>query len=137
MGVKIAGAAEFGRKLEALPEAAKAEIRGALNENADRMVGLARSLAPRDEGDLLDSIRAEPGGHELQVKVTAGGEKTTRPVREGASATYDYAMAQEFGTEHQPAHPYFWVSYRALRPAMRRRIAKAVRAAVQKLGGST
>jgi len=129
MGAKFTGLREFGRKLEKLPAAAKAEIRQGLEESADRVVGLARSLAPRDEGDLVSSIRREAGDHDLQVKVKAGGPLTQRPVREGVTApTFDYAAK----IEHEE-QPFFFPAVRALKTTTRRRMGKALRAAVQRV----
>ena len=56
------------------------------------MIGLELSL------DRLWSARVLVFGMgSLQIIVTAGGEATTRPVRDGTEVDYDYALGQEFG----------------------------------------
>lgn len=134
MTSKIKGLDALNKKLKRIPVDAKAEIQKALNEGADRIVILSRSLAPRDSGDLVSSIRKQPGRHELAVDVVAGGQQTMREVREGSGIYYDYAMAQEFGTENHPANPFFYPAWRALKKSIRARLSKAYRDAAKKGG---
>lgn len=132
---KIEGLDALNRKLAALPVAVREEIAAALDEGADRMVGLAKSLAPVDEGDLRASIRKEPGRHELARVVRAGGRLTTKPVRRGITApAVDYAVIDEFGTKEHPARPFFFPAWRALKKAVRARLSRAYRNAAKKVG---
>lgn len=120
------------RRLAKVPvEVRKAASARALSE-ADALASAIKGRAPRDDGALQESIRTESGGTGDRWYVKAGGDKTTRPVREGASATYDYALGQEFGNEHVPAQPFFWPTYRMLRRGIRGRIARAAQAAARK-----
>jgi HK97 gp10 family phage protein len=103
-----------------------------LNEGADQLVSLMKVAAPVGEtGHLRESIRKEPGRDVLQVKVKAGGPLTTKEVRKGSGVPYDYARADEFGTQKDPAHPFFWPSYhlmkKSIRAAVRKTIAKAIK----------
>jgi HK97 gp10 family phage protein len=133
---KVEGLDRFKRRLSALPAAARQEMAGALDESADRLMNLQRALAPTDDGTLRASIRKEPGDHELQVRVRAGGPTTTKPVRQGLTApAADYALIQEFGTEDHPAQPFFFPAFRALRRTIRNRLARAYRAAARRAGG--
>lgn len=95
--------------------------------------GLAKAqqyAAPQDDGALKESVRVESGRRGSLWLVRAGGEKTTRPVREGASATYDYALGQEFGNANNPAQPFFYPPYRHRRAKIRKAIgATALKAA--------
>ncbi|PZU95622.1 MAG: hypothetical protein DI527_01025 [Chelatococcus sp.] len=84
-----------------------------------------RHAAPRDDGTLAASVRIEQGRAGDRFYVKAGGPTTTRPVREGASATYDYALGQEFGTAKMPANPFFYPIYRYRRRAIRESISRA------------
>lgn len=136
MAKGVQGLDALNRKLKRMPAEAKAEIGKALNEGADRVVTLARSLAPRDSGDLVSSIRKQPGRHELAIDVVAGGQQTMREVREGSGVYYDYAMAQEFGTENHPANPFFYPAWRALKKSIRARLSRAYRDAAKKGGGN-
>lgn len=124
--------ARLKSRIEAIPPDARALIQKALNKGADEFISMAQRTAPQDEGDLKNSICKEPGNTDLSVRVLAGGPLTTRPVRQGKSATYDYANAIEFGTNVRHAHPFFYSSYRLLRRRIKARIQRAVRAAVKR-----
>lgn len=125
--------AEFKRRLARLPKSVKKATNQAIEQNADEWVRVSRSMAPTDpvEGvHLKPSIRhhvTETGG---QV-VRAGGEATTRPVIDGQSATYDYALAQEFGTQSMNANPFFWPAYRLLRKKFVSRRSRAMNKAIK------
>jgi HK97 gp10 family phage protein len=113
-------------------EVAQAAVE-ALNDEADRLVTLMKSVAPEGEtGKLKESIRKEPGANVLQVKIKAGGKLTTKEVRKGSGVAYDYARADEFGTEHAPAKPFFFPTFRlrkkAIRTSVRKQITKAIKA---------
>lgn len=124
------GLADFKRRLAAIPKAIKLAVEPALDASADEMVTAQRSLAPRDDGDLINSIKWRRDG-ELRREITAGGPTTTRPVRKGLDADYDYALAMEFGTREIPAHSFFWPGYRLTRKKTRARIRRAVTKAVK------
>lgn len=133
---KLDGLNDLNRRLAALSAATKAELRTALDESADRVVAIQKSLAPVDEGDLRNSIRKEPGEHELQIRIVAGGSATTKAVRNGATAPrIDYAVIAEFGTANRPARPFFYPGYRALRKAIRARLSRAYRNAARRARG--
>lgn len=123
------------RRIAAIPKAARVEIAKALDASAAEMVASAKHLAPDDDGDLQSSIRWSQGETPLARVIEAGGPTTTRPVREGQSATYDYALAQEFGTEKMPAQPFFYPAYRIIRKRIvgrvRRAVSKAARTAAK------
>jgi HK97 gp10 family phage protein len=89
-----------------------------------------RHLAPVDDGDLQRSIRKTPL-NEMAVRVEAGGETTTRPVREGVSATFDYSLGVEYGTVDTPAQPFFWPSVNTTKKRVRRRVDRAIAKAVK------
>lgn len=119
---------------DAIPRAARKPIRAALDKGADELTGRMKYLAPVDDGDLQGSIRKTPL-NEMAVRVEAGGEATTRPVREGVSATYDYALGQEYGTADHPAQPFFWPSVNTLKKRVRRRVDRAIGKAVKDVWG--
>lgn len=121
------------RRLARVPiEVRSAAAAQALIEGNNLVVAL-RGSSPKDDGTLRDSIRLEQGKYGDRFYVKAGGPKTTKPVREGATATYDYIFASEYGTAHQPARAWFYPTYRARRKAIRKRIEDAARAAAAKL----
>lgn len=131
------GLDDLQRRIRAMGVEARREIGVALDQSAAEVVSVARTLAPSDDGDLKASIRQEPGEHELQRVVEAGGPTTTRPVREGKSPVYDYALAQEFGTAEQEPQPFFNPAWRLARRRAKNRISRAVRKAARAAGWSS
>ncbi|MBS9477655.1 HK97 gp10 family phage protein [Ancylobacter sp. VKM B-3255] len=126
--------ARLRRRLMAIPKAVKAELQPTLEKSADEVVATAQRLAPVDDGTLRDSIRREPGEHDLEVRVEAGGEATTREVRRGIGVGYDYALAVEYGTIDTPAQPFFWPAYRLSRNRIKSRAKRAISKAVKRTG---
>jgi HK97 gp10 family phage protein len=94
-----------------------------------------RQRAPQDEGALRASVRVERGKRGDRFHVKAGGPKTTRPVRRGQSATYDYANATEFGTKKKPAQPFFYPTWRAAKKQIRAGLDHEIRKAAAKFNG--
>ena len=97
-----------------------------------------KSVAPVDEsaetpGALKASVRVERGKPTAKkafvVNVKAGGVLT----RKGGGKPYDYARAQEFGTQDQPAHPFFFPIWRARKKDARAAVRKAVQKAVSQV----
>lgn len=91
--------------------------------------------APIDEGALKESVRVESGRHGDRFYVKAGGQKTTRRVRKGQSATYDYANAVEFGTKKKPPRPFFYPTYRASKASIKSGMTATIRKAVKRSFG--
>jgi HK97 gp10 family phage protein len=133
-----ASVAKFQRVLAALPEATQKPIKEAVTVQAHVLAEAMRSAAHRGEtGNLAKSIRVTPSRFPNSALVRAGGPLTTtggpgnqgfvreflRAVR-GTDRPYDYALANEFGTEKMPARPFFWPTYRA----HKRRIRKELKA---------
>ncbi|MBN8982977.1 MAG: hypothetical protein J0H32_00605, partial [Rhizobiales bacterium] len=52
--------------------------------------------------------------------------KTKVPKGSGDGVSYDYALANEFGTVHQPARPVAYPTARRMEPEIRANIAAAV-----------
>lgn len=141
------------RRLAAVPKEIRKAVRPIVDKSADDMVTMARRFAPRADGVLEASIKNEPGAHELERLVVAGGETTTvaytgrgnyrrevtigqgsnRGISKGGNAgvSYDYALAQEYGTQDHPPQPFFWPAYRLMRKTIRSRIRRAVGKAVK------
>lgn len=124
-------AARIARVLRSIPKAVKPKVKAAVDQGANEMANRMRYLAPEDDGDLKNSIRVEAGPNELSATVTAGGPTTTRPVRAGQSAEFDYALGQEFGTAETQAQPFFWPSVNSTKKRVRRRIDRAIGKAIK------
>lgn len=133
---KVEGLERLKRRLEALPKAAKTEVRAVLEKTADEHVALAKRIAPKgDKHALEQSIHKRAGRHDLSVETAAGGKATTKPTTPKAArekSEYDYALAQEFGTQDMPANPFFFSSWRTMRKKVRGRATRAMRKAVKK-----
>lgn len=123
--------AAFKNRMLALPGKVRKETSRAIEQNADEWVRTSRSMAPVDPKDgihLRPSIvhqDTETGG---QI-VRAGGEKTRKPAKGGG--TYDYAIAQEFGTQDMQANPFFWPAYRLLKKKFGSRRSRAMNKAIK------
>jgi HK97 gp10 family phage protein len=109
----------------------------AVNELRDQAAALAQTIeqvapvyqgppeAGVQPGALKHSVRVVPDrSKDTIVRVVAGGQQTIRP--SVSSTPYDYARADEFGTQKMRAHPFFFPTYRLMKKriiaGMRRRI---------------
>ena len=118
--------------LDALPDKIADQLSHVIREQAELLSAAQRQAlqsleqAPEETGDLEDSCVVVPGRNELEFLVQAGGELTTKEVREGSGEPYDYAEGFEFGTSHQPARPFFYSTYHAMRDDMQKAINEAI-----------
>jgi len=95
----------------------------ALDKSAAEVVATMKSVAPVadvDGGELRDSIRVEPGDHELSRTIIAGDAKA------------DYARFVEFGTLDRPPANFFWGPWRLLRRRVQGRVNRAPGAAIRR-----
>ncbi|MBB4373318.1 HK97 gp10 family phage protein [Bradyrhizobium sp. cir1] len=117
---------------DALSDKLKQRLNDVIREQAERLSQAQRQAlqaleqSPDETGHLEESCRVEPGENELEWVVLAGGPLTTTTVREGSGKPYDYADAFEFGTSHQPARPFFYSTYNAMRDDMQKAIEDAI-----------
>jgi HK97 gp10 family phage protein len=123
--------------LNALPDQLVEQLSGVILDQAQALSDAQRSalqsLEQSDEtGDLEASCVVVPGDNPLEFVVQAGGELTTKEVREGSGVSYDYAEAFEFGTSRQPARSFFYPTYRAMRDQMQEAIDDAVNEVIDK-----
>jgi HK97 gp10 family phage protein len=135
VGMKVRRKDELFRKLSQLvPETAK-ELAIANNASADEMVARAKSFVAVKSGTLRDSIRKEPAEGVAAVRVVAGGASTTKAVRAGADASYDYALGQEFGTSEARGQPFFFPAFRLIRKRHKARATRAINKAAKAVSG--
>ncbi|MBS9476237.1 HK97-gp10 family putative phage morphogenesis protein [Ancylobacter radicis] len=152
---KILGLAKLQRKLDRLPKVAREQIRLAMENVANDIVAMARSLCPADSGALRESIGwtwgSPPRGSLTLGKVARSslGKDLTITVYAGNNEAY-YVRWVEFGTaphvngglfagtEHPgtTAQPFFFPAYRANRKPGMRRIRKALRDAAKTVARS-
>jgi hypothetical protein len=117
--------------LQSLPDKLTEHLSDVLREQAFRLSDAQRAALQaleqsRETGALEASCTVAAGANELEYFVEAGGDMTTKEVREGSGEPYDYALGFEFGTSRQPARPFFYNTYEAMRDDMQQAIDDAV-----------
>lgn len=140
---------------DALPYKVKKELAGKIKEQADSLAADIRAAAPRRTGVLAESVKVRRQRDTLDFVVTAGGDATTKTygrdtgyerevvigsgdtegiakAKDGAGVTFDYALANEYGTVDQPAQPFFYNTFRARQPEIREAIEEGVAEAISK-----
>lgn len=122
---------DLEKYLASLPDVLADQLAGVIREEAENLSAAQRARLkeleqpPEDTGDLAESCTVIDGGHDLEVIVVAGGDLTTKAIREGSGVDYDYAEAFEFGTSKQPARSFFWSTYREMKNDMQENINEA------------
>lgn len=124
------------RKVLAIPQDVKRAMKVQNAKNAGDLVQAMKGFAPKDDGTLVASITHEDDSDATRIsqRVSAGGPTTTKAIRKSGKGTapkYDYALAQEYGTENQPANPFFWPSWRLYRRRLKARMTRATKKAIQ------
>lgn len=150
----ILGLAALEKKLKRLPDKVTAKIKAAMEQSADEIVSMMKSLVPVDDGDLKNSIgwtwgKAPKGSMVLaQAKASLGGDLTLT-IYAGDNKAF-YARWVEFGTAAHTnkgmfagtdnpgarSQPFFFASYRANKKSAKRRISKAVRDAAKEVAAT-
>lgn len=146
----ILGLPRLQKKLKRLPDLAEQAIRKAMGESAAEVVTLAKSLVPKDSGDLAQSIGwtwgDAPKGSMVLGQVRAGSDNLRITIYAGNSEAY-YARWVEFGTsgheqggifegsEHPgtPAQPFFYPAWRAVRRRVKGRVTRAINKAAKQI----
>jgi HK97 gp10 family phage protein len=120
--VTIQNRARLAVKARALRAKVAASVTPAVQQAAELIMQTQRRYVPVDDGDLRDSIHQEPdvrSQNATRVLIIAGGKPAP------------HARIIEFGSQRQPAQPFFFPGYRVERRRAKAIIAKAVRAAVK------
>lgn len=142
--VKIVGLKELNRKLDAIAPSMQRAVRESMEQGAQEVVNLARSLVPERTGRLKDSIGwtwGDPPKGSLtlarssRVRITGG--TTSRITIYAGNETAFYVRWVEFGTAAQAANPFFFPAWRTLKRRIvarnNRNVNKALRG-VSRLG---
>jgi hypothetical protein len=147
---KIIGAEALKRKFREMPGAVQAEVKKAVPDAADELVGMMQRLAPRNKGVLVASIRREQL-EEFRAAVIAGGTPATRrEIRKGSGQFTDEAILAEFGTKphrvggkfkgaRHPGtapQPFFYSSWRAMKKRIKSKIARSITTGIKKVAKS-
>lgn len=149
-GSRIVGLDRLNRKLAKLPQVAQEAIRKAMEQGADEIVAMMKSLVAVDTGGLRDSIGwtwgKAPKGAFVAATVTQTGTENTLTIYAGDQENY-HARWVEFGTAAHiaggkfagatipaiPASPFFFVSYRALRRRVKGRVTRGINKAAKQV----
>jgi HK97 gp10 family phage protein len=89
-----------------------------------------QAVVPVHEGTLKTTVHIVPGKKDTIVRIVAGGQKTVRPAI--SSKPYDYARADEFGTQKMRAKPFFFPSYRLRKKKIISRMKRKITASIKK-----
>jgi hypothetical protein len=136
--MKFANRDRFMKQLFSVVPEAEKELADANQKSAQAFLEMAQRLCPVGKtGALLASIRMYPGRAPGAWVVEAGGPTTTKPVRKGQKATYDYALAVEFSTQDTTAQPFFWPAYRSQKRPAKGRATRALKKAIRAKGFGT
>ncbi|WP_020187104.1 HK97-gp10 family putative phage morphogenesis protein [Methylopila sp. 73B] len=127
--------AKLEKRLNSIPKELKTGLQPTLDKAAAEVAASAKTLAPGDDGTLASTIRVEPGRHELSRAIVAGGAATTKPVEDGQDGSYDYAFAQELGTQHQQPNKFLLPAMRIRFQRNRRRITREAGKIIRALWG--
>lgn len=152
MATKVQNVERLKKRLEAIPKAARAEIRKALEKSAQEITTMARVMAPEDSGDLKRSIGYTFGAFTPEnsnvrgVEAGAGlGDPDLSVTIHAGDAKAFYAAFVEFGTAPHPQggefkgtehpgtapQPFFYPAYRLLKQRVKSRINRAVKKAAR------
>lgn len=151
----ILGLAKLQAKLKRMPVTVEAQVKAAMAKGADEIVAMMKSLVPvlkktdarRRAGALRDSIGwtwgrdAPKGALTLAALKSKMGDKLTitiyagsRDKKRGADDAF-YVRWVEFGTVKTPKQPFFFVTWRANKKRVARRINAAARKAGKQAAG--
>ncbi|RUM99156.1 HK97 gp10 family phage protein [Pseudaminobacter arsenicus] len=143
MATKIIGLKRLNAKLKKLPKAAEMAVKEAMEQGANEIVAMMKSLVAVDSGDLRDSIgwtwgeapkysqriasiKARDG--KLALTIFAGNNKV-RYAHLVEFSTRAHVNGGKFAGSMHPgtkAQPFFFVSWRALRRRTKSRITRAI-----------
>ena len=150
----VIGLDRLRRKLtKTIPEAAQRRIREAMEQSANEAVALMKSLAPKQSGDLADSIgwtwgdapkgsialatsKNKSGNMRITIYAGGGDAYYARFVEFGTSPHVNgglYAGSQHPGT---PAQPFFYPGWRVVRRRVKGKVTRAIKAAAKEAAAS-
>lgn len=106
-----------------MPYKLRREFAGKFAQLVQEFAGELREDAPVGKtGRTKQSVRVTRGSHSLELNVEAGGPLTTKSVRKGQTADYDYAVGGEFGNSHESAKAWFYPGFRRRREDWSQRV---------------
>lgn len=117
--------ARLKARMLVIPERLKAAAHKSLEASAEKLAAEIRAGVPVDQGDLRDSVRIKDLTDDSGIgfRVVAGNRKAF------------YAAMVEHGTSRSAAQPFFFPVYRRNKRAMRARLGRDLKVAIQQPGG--
>lgn len=123
---RVTGVEEMKKRIAALTDEVRAELQAANEKSAEALVERIKRTIPEgppENGHLRDTVRSEPGRHELSISVKEGDPE------------HPYAAPLEFGHmthgKHVPAQPHFFPSVKVEAKKHRGRASRAVNKAIK------
>lgn len=149
--MKWKGVDQFTKALHRSVPQLNNQVRDAVAQSANEMTDIAKRLAPVDSGDLRESITWQ-WDNQRRIKYAQGLQMSKvsglgyAAVITVGNSKVRYAHLVEFGSSPHPqggkfkgtyhpgtpAQPFFFPAYRMVRARMRRRISRAVNAALKR-----
>lgn len=149
----ILNADKLVRKLKKLPDVAEKRIRAAMEQSADQIVMMMKSLAPVDSGDLqmsiswtygdapkgslkIGQIKSREGNIRITIYAGGGDAFHARWIEFGHAA---YTAGGKFAgakVPATPAQPFFYVSYRSQRRSTKSRVSRAITRAAKEVAAN-
>ncbi len=134
---KVKGMASLERRMAAIPKALRANVRYAMEDQADKVTEDMWQLAPYRSGVLSSSIGwtwgDAPAGSMSIGKVGKKEYGTMRITIHAGGGDAFYARFHEFGTKDMPAHPFFYPVWRARRKRVKSAIARAINKTIKEM----
>lgn len=128
------GLARFQRRMRAIPAAVRDAVRPALEQAAEEICDLARSLCPVDDGVLRASIGwtwGLPPSGSIALGAVRDGAALSITIYAGNDEAF-YARFVEFGTRTGvPAQPFFYPAWRLGRKKASARLNRAISKAIR------
>ena len=126
----VKGVAALQRRIASIPDGVVASTKGPLIKAADQLVARIRPTVPtskledQDGPRLRDSVRREPGDHELAVVVVEDGQdQDGKPIAKHVEHGH-----RAVDGSHVEALPHFWPSYQVEKRKIRSRVGRGMTA---------
>lgn len=143
----IEGLEALKRKFRAMPQEVRKEVMKSVPVSAAELVAMQKRLVAKKKHKLENSIRFEMVTDFKALVIAGGTSETKREVRKGSGEFTDEAILNEFGTKAhkaggkfkgaripaEPARPFFFPAFRALRRRLKGRISRSISTGIKKV----
>jgi len=125
----------FQRRIDRIPAEIREAMEPTLAKQGDRLAVAIAKAAPKDTGALADSVEVTLPGQSTPPYSQPGGMRTARDNEVLVTVGNEdvrYPHLVEYGTAENPAQPYFWPTYHALKKSLGAGIRRDMRAIIKK-----